>query len=235
MIIELFVENVIILCKCTGFLIFVLIAKKDLLEGDILRSKDYMKKVYRNFSEFVSECSSRELEYFIFDSKFTTAFNERIKEIIDEIEMQGKKSVELAIIFNTEGEIALIDSFIIGNYIGNSYIKHMEEYYKEASLNNIVKHVVNGSEKAKRDFSILSYTILYSTLNSIYCDIKCRKETLESYVSSYNLKHCKDDDCSIVVASILIVEDICKYIGIKEGVLSDSIKSVATKRNSQDD
>lgn len=207
--------------------------KKDLLEGDILRSKDYMKKVYRNFSEFVSECSSRELEYFIFDSKFTTAFNERIEELMNEIETEGKKSVELAIIFNTEGEIALIDSFIIGNYIGNNYVKHMEEYYKEASLNNIVKHVVNGNEKSKKDFAILSYTILYDTLNSIYCDIKCRKETLEDYIKLYNLKHCKDDDCSIVVASILIVEDICKYIGIKEDILADSIRCAAEKRNSQ--
>jgi len=200
-----------------------------------LRSRDYMKKVYRNFSEFVSECSSRELEYFIFDSKFTTAFNQRIKELMDEIETQGKKSVELAIIFNTEGEIALIDSFIIGNYIGDSYVKHMEEYYKESSLNNIVKHVVNGNDKSQKDFLIISYTILYNTLNSVYFDIKCRRETLEDYVSSYNLKNCHEEDCSIVVASILVVEDICKYISIKESILMDAIEDIAAKRNSQND
>lgn len=194
-----------------------------------------MKKVYRNFSEFVSECSSRELEYFIFDSKFTTAFNQRINELMNDISMEGKKSVELAIIFNTEGEIALIDSFIIGNYVGNNYVKHMEEYYKEASLNNIVKHVVNGNEKSKKDFIILSYSILYNTLNSIYSDIKCKRETLESYIKLYNLKHCEHDDCSIAIASILIVEDICKYMGIKGSVLADSISYIATKRNSQDD
>lgn len=200
-----------------------------------MRSKDYMKKVYRNFSEFVSECSSRELEYFIFDSKFTTAFNERIKELISEIEIQGKKSVELAIILNTEGEIALIDSLIIGNYIGNSYLKHMEEYYKETSLNNIVRHVVNGTEKSKKDFLIISYRILYDTLNSIYSDIKCVKGTLDNYAKLYDLKNCYKEDCSIVVASILIMEDVCKYMGMKEGVLIEAITDAAAKRNSQDD
>jgi hypothetical protein len=200
-----------------------------------LRSKDYMRKVYKNFSEFVSECSSRELEYFIFDSKFTTSFNQRINELMDQIEAQGKKSVELAIIFNTEGEIALIDSFIIGSYIGNNYIKHMEQYYKEVSLNNIVKHVVNGNQKSKKDFLILSYTILYNALNSIYSDIKCKRETLENYINLYNLKHCQQDDCSIVVASILIMEDICKYMSIEGGILVNSIRDIATKRNSHDD
>lgn len=200
-----------------------------------MRSKDYMKKVYRNFSEFISECSSRELEYFIFDSKFTTAFNQRIKELTNEIEAEGKKSVEIAIIFNTEGEIALIDSYIIGNYIGNSYVKHMEEYYKETSLNNIVKHVVNGNDKSQKDFLMISYKILYDTLNSIYFDIKCRKETLENYISGYNLKSCHQEDCSIVVASILIVEDICKYVSIKESILIDAVRNIAAKRNSQND
>ena len=194
-----------------------------------------MKKVYKNFSEFVSECSSRELEYFVFDSKFTTSFNQRINEMMDEIENEGKKNVELAIIFNTDGEIALIDSFIIGSYIGNNYVKHMEEYYKEISLNKIVKHVVNGNEKSKKDFLILSYNILYKTLNSIYSDIKHKKETLENYIKLYDLKHCQHDDCAIVVASILIVEDICKYMGIKGDLLADCIRYVATKRNSQDD
>lgn len=200
-----------------------------------MRSKDYMRKVYKNFSEFVSECSSRELEYFIFDSKFTTTFNQRINELMNEIEKEGKKSIELAIMFNTEGEIALIDSFIIGNYISNNYIKHMEEYYKEVSLNNIVKRVVNGNEKSKKDFLILSYTILYNTLNSIYSDIKCKKETLENYINLYNLKHCEQDDCSIVVASILIMEDICKYMSINGRILVDSIRYIAAKRNSHDD
>lgn len=212
-----------------------LLRKKDVLEGDILRSKDYMRKVYKNFSEFVSECSSRELEYFIFDSKFTTSFNQRINELMNEIETQGKKSVELAIIFNTEGEIALIDSFIIGSYIGNNYTKHMEEYYKKNSLNNIIKHVVNGNDKCKKDFLVLSYTILYNALNSIYSDIKCKRETLENYINLYNLKHCEQDDCSIVVASILIMEDICKYMSITGGVLVDSIRYIAAKRNSHDD
>jgi hypothetical protein len=152
---------------------------------------------------------------------------------MNEIKNQGKKSIELSIIFNTEGEIALIDGFIIGSYIGNNYAKYMEEYYKESSLNKIVKYVVNGNEKSKKDFLILSYNVLYKILNNVYCDIKCKKETLESYIKLYNLKHFQHDDCAIVVAGILIVEDVCKYMGINGATLADSIRYVVTKRNCQ--
>lgn len=192
-----------------------------------------MKKVYKNFYEFVAECSSQELEYFIFDSKFTTAFNERMKELVNEIKDKGKDSITLAVMFNTEGEVVLIDSYIIGRFIGNNYNAHMEEYYKENSLNKIVKYVVNGNKKSKKDFLILSYNILYNTLQGIYCDIKCKKETLDKYINSYNVNHCENDDCAAVVATILILEDICKYIGINENILQESINSIEGKRNSQ--
>lgn len=199
-----------------------------------MENKDYMKKVYKNFSDFIYECSSHELEYFILDSKFTTSFNQRVKELIDEIKEEGKKSIELSIIYNTEGEIALIDSYVIGNYIGNNYTKHMQEYYKENSLNKIVKYIVNGNEKSKRDFLILSYDILYNTLNSVYSEVKCKRETLNNYVQSYNLKHCQNDDCSIVVISILILEDISKYLSIEGYILAESIRYTNSKRNSQE-
>lgn len=198
-----------------------------------MRNKDYMRKIYRNFSEFISECSSKELEYFIFDSKFTTMFNERVSEVIKDIKEEGKKSIDLAIIFNTEGEVALIDGYIIGRYIANNYKMHMEQYYKETSLNNLVKHIVNGNEKSKKDFLILSYRILYNTLNSIYCDIKFKKDTLRDYINTYDLKHCVGDDCALVVVTILILEDICKFLRINESLLEESVCHVAQKRNSQ--
>ncbi|MBV7271583.1 hypothetical protein [Clostridium thailandense] len=198
-----------------------------------MRSKDYMKKVYRNFFEFVSECSSQELEYFIFDSKFTTMFNERIGEIVEDIRKEGKKSIELAILFNTEGEIALIDSYVVGRYIGNNYNLHMEEYYKEASLNNIVKHVINGNRKSKKDFLMLSYNTLNNILNTIYSDIKFKKDTLKKYIDLYDLKHCVGDDCVLVVAVILILEDICKYLGINDDILEETINYISKKRNCQ--
>ncbi len=197
-----------------------------------MRSKDYMKKTYENFSDFVSECSSKELEYFIFDSKFTTAFNERISEIVKDIEREGKKSIEFAIMFNTEGEIALIDSYIIGNYIGNNYRTSMEKYYKKSELNKIIKNVVIGSEKSKKDFLILSYNILYSTLQSIYCDVKCKKETVDNYKNFYNLQKCDDDNYSLIVVSVLILEDICKYMGIEQHVFREVINYVPEKRSS---
>ncbi|MBC2579567.1 hypothetical protein [Clostridium sp. DJ247] len=192
-----------------------------------------MKKIYRDFSEFIAECASRELEYFVFDSRFTTMFNKRINELIEEIKKEGKKNIDIAIIFNTEGEIALIDSYVIGRYVANNYDTHMQGYYKEISLNNIVKHVVNSSEKAKMDFVILSYNILYDTLNSMYCDISCKKDALSEYIELYNMKHCEGDQCALEVASILILEDICKYIGVNDGTLMDSIQFVLKKRTSQ--
>lgn len=207
--------------------------KKVILEGDVLRSKDYMKKAYKRFCDFVAECSSKELEYFIFDSKFTTDFNEKIGEMIKDIRDQGKESVEFTIMFNTEGEIALIDSFIIGKYIGNNYNVHMEQYYKESYLNKIVKYVVNGNKKVKKDFVLLSFNILYNTLESIYCDIKCKKETLNKYKNLYNLQEYEENNCSIIVGTILILEDICKYMGIKQEILEEAVNYHWQKKNSQ--
>jgi hypothetical protein len=160
-------------------------------------------------------------------------FNQRISELVEDIRVEGKKSIEFAIIFNTEGEIALIDSYIIGKYISNNYNAHMEQYYKEISLNNIVKHVVNGNDKSKKDFLILSYKILNNTLNSIYCDIKFKKDMLQEHVDKYNLKHCVGDDCALVVAVILIMEDICRYLRINSNILEEAINYIGQKKNSQ--
>jgi hypothetical protein len=193
-----------------------------------------MKKVYKNFYDFVTDCSSKELEYFIFDSTFTTSFNKGIGEVIKGIENQDKKNIEVAIIFNTEGEIALIDSYIIGKYIGNNYGICMEQYYKESSLNKIVRCVVNGNEKNKKDFLILSFDILYNTLESIYYSIKCKKDTVNKYENLYDLKKYKGNDESVSVAAILILEDICKYMRIEEKIMIEAIEFHLNKKDSQD-
>lgn len=196
-------------------------------------SKDYMKKVYRNFYDFVTECSSKELEYFIFDSRFTTFFNKGIGEIIKDIENGDKKDIEVAIIFNTEGEIALIDSYIIGKYLGNNYSLSMAQYYKESSLNKIVKYVINGNDKNKKDFLILSFDILYISLKSVYYNIKCKKDTVDKYKNLYALKKYKSNNDSLAIAVILILEDICKYMRIKEEILTEAIEFYFKKKNSQ--
>ncbi len=198
-----------------------------------MRSKDYMKKVYKNFYDFVTDCSSKELEYFIFDATFTTSFNKGIGKIADDIENEDKKSIEVAIIFNTEGEIALIDSYIIGKYIGNNYSLYMEQYYKESSLNKIVKCVINGNEKNKKDFLILSFNVVYNALESIYYDIKCKKDTIDKYRDLYDLQKYKSSNDSASVATILILEDICKYMRIQEGILIEAIEFCLNKKDSQ--
>lgn len=182
-----------------------------------------MRKVYKNFYDFITECSSKELEYFILNSSFTTDFNTKIKQLIEDIESEGKSNIEATIIFSTKGEIALIDSYIIGRHVANNYKIYMEQQYKQNSLNKIVHYIVNSNKKSKKDFLILSFVELYNTLESIYCDIKCKKEMVDRYKESYNLKKYENDNCVVIIAVILILEDICKYMSIEEEILVEAI------------
>jgi hypothetical protein len=196
-----------------------------------MRSKEYMKKIYRRFSDFVAIASARELEYFVLDSEFTSSFNYRMKKLIEEIKEERNDDIEFTILFNTGGEIALIDANIIGKYIGNNYNIKIEEYYKNASLNKIIRDVVNGSEKAQKDFAVVSYSILYDTIDTIYSEIKCRKDVLEKHKNDFMLSDYDSEDVGAVVASILILEDICRYIGIRENLMLQAVKDGAAHKN----
>jgi hypothetical protein len=191
-------------------------------------NKNFLKKIYRNFADFASEASARELEYFILDSKYTSAFNTRMKEMVDGVIKEGSKNIEFSIIFNTEGEISIIDSDIIGRYVGNNYNITIERYYKTNSLNRIVNLVINGNDKNKADFLMISYKILYNTLECIYSEIIFKKETGEKYQKAYSFEDYNGTDLPIIVCTILVLEDICKYLNIKENLLikcvSESIK-----------
>jgi hypothetical protein len=132
-----------------------------------MRGKEYMKKIYKKFSDFVAVASARELEYFILDSSFTSSFNYRMKKLIEEVKKERNDGIEFSILFNTDGEIVLIDANLIGRYIGNNYNITIEDYYKNTSLNKIIRDVINGSEKAQKDFVTISYSILYHTLKTI--------------------------------------------------------------------
>lgn len=200
-----------------------------------MRNKDYMKKVYRNFSDFVSEASTREMEYFILDSKFTSAFDYRVRKIIESIKSQDKKDIELSIIYNTDGEIVLIDASIVGKYIGDNYKEHIERYYKVNSLNKVVKQIVNGNEKAKNDFTTLSYGIIYNSLQQIYKEIKYKKDTSLRILENYSISDYNNEDLPVVILCVLILEDICGYIGITENMLKNVIYEIVTKRFSQND
>ncbi|MCM8710180.1 hypothetical protein M2651_03955 [Clostridium sp. SYSU_GA19001] len=196
-----------------------------------MNSKEYMKKVYRRFSDFVSIASARELEFFVLDSKFTSSFNYRMKKMLEEIKAEKNDDIEFSIMFNTSGEIVLIDANILGKYIGNNYNISIEEYYKNASLNKIIKDVINGSEKSQKDFVIISYSILYHTLDTIYSEIKCKKDTVDKYKKDYLLTDYEGGDIGAVIASILILEDICRYIGIRENLVLQAINDVVYRKN----
>lgn len=189
-----------------------------------MRNKEYMKKLYKKFSDFVAVASARELEYFILDSKFTSSFNYNMKKLIDEINSERKEDFGFTILFNTNGEIALINADILGKHIGNNYNITIEEYYKNASLNKIVRDVINGSDKSKRDFIDISFSILYSTLETIYSEIKCKKDTVESYKKIYLLEDYHKNDIGAIIACIMIVEDICKYIGIQGNLMIQAVR-----------
>lgn len=199
-----------------------------------MRNREFLRKVYRHFSDFVEVASARELDYLIMDARYTTAFSYRMKKMIDELSDSGKSIATFSILFNTEGEVAIIDANIVGKYIADNYRAMIEDYYKNASLNKIVRSVVNGNDKVQKDFLILSYNVLYETFKELYKEIKCRKELLNSLKESFNITNYKEEDVSAVVGVLLILEDICKYIGITGEKLMNIIDDRLQKKYSQE-
>lgn len=190
-----------------------------------------MKKSYKSFNEFLLAACSRELEYFIYDSKFTSAFNYRMKKLMEEAESKGKENINFSIIFNTEEEIAIIDAAIIGRYVSSNFIAVMESNYKGITINNIIKKVTNGNEKNKEDFIIVSYNTIHKVMDELYKDIKYNKKVLDEYVNEYKLEEYKNKDLPIVICALLILEDICGYLKIdKEEFIKSLNKIISWKK-----
>jgi len=197
----------------------------------LLKNNDYIKKVYRKFSKFIEIAAIREQEYFILDAKYTNEFNIKVKELLKEIELEGKNNVEVSVIFDTKGDIVLIDGDIIGKYIANCYNYSIGNYYKEDSLNRIVREVINGSDKAQDDFIRISYAVIYNTLGSLYKEIKCKKEILRQYKNKFGFYNNQYEDEVLIVLSLLILEDISKYITIKPEAFLSCIQHIKDKKN----
>ncbi|MCY6483319.1 hypothetical protein OW763_02975 [Clostridium aestuarii] len=195
-----------------------------------MKNDNHLKKDYKNFKQFLATVCAKELEYFILDSEFTSAFNYRIKKIIDEIQKEGKKDIEFSVLFNTSSEVALIDADIIGSFISNTYSKEIEEYYKGILLDKIIKEVINGNEKVQNDFITISYSILYRTINELYKEIKCKKEIIKRYINKYNLQEHKEKTIGINIAILLILEDVCEYISIENKILNDSVHKIISSK-----
>jgi len=188
-------------------------------------NKSYLNKSYKNFSELVYVVSTKELQYFITKGEFTSFFNYRMKKMLSEISAQKSGLLDAGVFFNTDGEITLIDAEIVGRFIQNNYGLKMLEYYKNTSLNKIIRGVVNGSEKAKGDFILISFSILYDTLKELYKTISCKKDNTVVYKNRYSLEDYNKEDCTIVIAVLLILEDLCKYIGVDRHKMMTEIKT----------
>jgi len=184
-------------------------------------NKSYLKKIYKNFSELVYVVSSKELQYFITKGEFTSFFNYRMKKKISELD---DGVINSGVYFNGEGEIILIDAEIVGRFIQENYELKMLEYYKSTSLNKIVRGVVNGSKKAKGDFILISYSVLQDTLIELYKAISCKEENTTIYKKLYHLEDYNKEDCTIIIAVLLILEDLCKYIGVDRHKMLREIK-----------
>lgn len=191
-----------------------------------MKEEEYFKKNYKSFQEFLHTVCSKDLEYFILDSKFTSAFNCRMKKLVEELKKDGKEDIEFGVIFNTEGETVLIDAEIIGEFVANNYISAIEKYYKNVSLDKIIKEITDGNEKVQSDFTLISCKVLYNLIEEVYKDIKYKKEIANRYIKKFNINTYKDEDLFIITIILLISEDICRYIGIKKNILENSIRNI---------
>jgi len=188
-------------------------------------NKNYLNKAYKNFLELVYIVSAKELELFITKGEFTSYFNGRMKKIVAEINEEKNGVLDAGVFFNTKGEITLIDVETVGKYIEDNYNLKMVDYYKNTSLNRIIREIVNGSEKSKGDFILISYSILYDIINKLYKTISCKKTSMIIYRNRFDLEDYHKDDCTMVIAVLLILEDLCKYIGVNRYKMIREIKT----------
>lgn len=185
-----------------------------------MRDNSYITGKYKSFSDFIEICSARELEYFVLNSNFTTNFNIRIKNILADID--EFKKAEFRIFFNTDGEIVIIDSTILGKFIADTCVIAMKGKYK-IEVDKTIQSVVRGNEKVKLDFLKVSYDVLYKTLRMIYMDIKYKKELFKNMREYFKIESYSKEDAAIVIIALTILEDISKYLNISSNILNQFI------------
>lgn len=195
-----------------------------------MEKKGFLKKPYKNFNDFIMTSASKELEYYIIDSKFHDEFSKKLKKTIDDVKEIGNDGAGFNVFFNTDGEVALVDAEIIGSFIGNCYQTTMMDYYKNIALNRIVRSVINNGQKAQKDFVKISFLVLYNILGQVYREIKYNKEITEKYIEKYCMEEYEKNDSPIIVASILITEDISRFLSLDSRLLSAVISEEITKR-----
>jgi len=53
-----------------------------------MKDNDKINNIFRNFPEFVAIAAERELESFIIDATYTSAFNYRMKKLLEEVKKE---------------------------------------------------------------------------------------------------------------------------------------------------
>jgi len=178
-----------------------------------------LNKKYANFSELIAAASARELGFMIINAEYTKAFNIRLKKIISELDEKQRALASISCMFNTKGDIAIIDEALVGQYISIRYKSTMEEHYRGTHLNKIASAVIDGGEKRVLDFLSLSYDVLYEILSEIYKEIKYRKDVLQIHKEKYNISSYNKEDNVMVTIILMIIEDIIKYLSCKESYI----------------
>ncbi|SHH57784.1 hypothetical protein [Clostridium grantii] len=181
------------------------------------------------FKDVIANISSRELDILILDAKYTSDFNFRMKNLTKEIMGEGKLNIELSVIFNTEGEIALIDETIIGKYISDAYAIKICKYYKTKDIQLLIEKIIESNEKSKEDFIKISYYILYETMEEIFESVKYKKELINHYGQYFGIKDYEKEDKSIILVILSILYDINKFLNFDRNTLGILSKIILSK------
>lgn len=189
---------------------------------------EYEESGNDSFFQFVQTAAAREIEYYITHSSFTQAFNYRVNKLIEEIK-KINTDIEFSVIYNTEGEICVIDSAIIGNFVADMYFIELTNNYKEKNLHKILSNISSNTEEIKEDFVRLSMKSLFNILDNMYKSIQYKKDIFDKYKAYYYLDDENDHKSSLMVIAILILEDICRHLKIKYSVLIKCSKEYDTR------
>lgn len=178
-----------------------------------------MRRRYAHFSDLITASAARELGLLVLSADYTRAFSIRLGNLLNEFDSRERDLASISVMFNTEGDIAIIDEALVGRFVALRYKTVMEEYYKGTPLNKIIKAVMEGGEKRVLDFLSISYDVLYESLQELYKEIRCKKEVLNKFRQRYNIASYNREDSAAVTLVLMILEDIVSYIGVKESYI----------------
>lgn len=166
----------------------------------------------KNLINYINTAIKEELEIFINNAEYTTFFNHNMRRLIDEINEVPNDEISIEVLFNTKGEISVIDAEVLAKYISSNYIKLLEVQYDD-NLTNIFFNIKKGEENDKETFVRFSFDVLCGIFNHIYKNITVNKGLNFKYIKKYQIKNYREEDIPLKILVHLILEDICKKIG----------------------